>query len=72
MRGYGVAGDELPVSPSTRLRLVFLPVQRVLTSDIRGRGGGQLKPLQPFLSPARQNAEESLGFHDFSLWSLYF
>ena len=50
VRRDGVAGDGLPTSPLMRLLLVFLPVRRVLASDVCGRGDGRLKPLQPFLS----------------------
>ena len=50
VRGDGVARDGLSASQSMRLRLVFLLVRRVLSSDVRGRDGHRLKPLQPFLS----------------------
>ena len=42
-----------------RRRLVFLPVRRVLSSDGHERGGGRLKPLQPFLSPLHVKVQES-------------
>ena len=42
-----------------RRRLVFLPVQRVLSSDGFGSGGGRLKSLQPFLSLLHVKVQES-------------
>ena len=59
MQGDGVAGDGLLTSQSMHLRFVFLPVPRVLPSDIRVRDGGRLKPLQPFLSLLHVKVQES-------------
>ena len=57
--GDSVAGDGLPASQSMRRRLVLLPVRRALSSDIRGRGGDRLKPLQPLLSLLHVKVQES-------------
>ena len=59
VRGDGVAEDGLPASQLMRLRLVFLPVRCFLSSDIRVRGGGRLKPLQPFLYLLHVKVHES-------------
>ena len=59
MRGDKIAGDGLPVSPSMRRRFVLLPVRCIFSSDGRGRGGGRLKPLQPFLSLLHIKVQES-------------
>uniref|UniRef100_A0A6N2K2W6 Uncharacterized protein n=1 Tax=Salix viminalis TaxID=40686 RepID=A0A6N2K2W6_SALVM len=50
VRDGTVAVDGLPASLSMRRHVVFLLVRHVLASNGRGRGGGRLKPLQPFLS----------------------
>ena len=59
MRRDVVARDGLPTSQSMRLRLVFFQVRHVSPSDVRGRGGGRLKPLQPFLSLMHVKVQES-------------
>ena len=50
MRYDTVAGNELSLSNPVHLRLVFLPVRRVSSHGGRGRGGGWLNPVSPFLS----------------------
>ena len=59
VRGYRVTEYGLPASRSMRLRLGFLPVRRVLASNVRGCGGDWLKPLQPFLSLLHVKVQES-------------
>ena len=75
VRGDGVTGDALPASQSTHLRLVFLPVQRVLSSDGSGREGGRLKPLQSFLSLLHVKVQGSPRFvvtFNFGPWTFNF
>ena len=56
----GVDGDGLLASSSMRLRLVFLPVRRVLASDVRGRCRGRLKPFLSLLHVKVQESPPSL------------
>ena len=68
LRGACVDRDGLPASPSMRLRVVFLPVRRVLSYGGCGRDGGQLKLLAPFsLSLARKSTGEAPDFVTFAL-----
>ena len=46
-------------SPEMRRRMIILPVQLVSLSDVRGRGGGRLKPRQLFLSLLHVKVQES-------------
>ena len=50
MLRHTVAGDELLASKVMRRRMGFLPRRRISAYDVRGRGGGRLKPLVMFLS----------------------
>ena len=50
VRGRTGAGDKILKSRAMRLRMGFLPRQRVATDNVRGRGGCRLKPPATFLS----------------------
>ena len=66
VRCHTAAGDELPESREMRLLMVFLPRRRVSSSDIRGRGGGRVKPVATFLSLLQvQLQERPLSCHMF-------
>ena len=54
-----VAGNGLPASNPVRLRLVFLPVRRIFPHGGRGRGGGRLNSVAPFLSLLHVKVQKS-------------
>ena len=58
VRRHAVAGNELPESTAMRLLMGFLPRRRVSSSDVRGRGGGRVKPVTTFLSLLRVQLQE--------------
>ena len=70
-----VTENGLPASQSMRCYVVFLPVRRVSSSDVRVRVGGRLKPFVPFLSLLHTNVQLSppglLTFH-FGPWTFNF
>ena len=51
-----------------RRRVVFLPRWGVSPPDVRGRGGGRLKPTATFLSLLHVNVQESPP----SMWTFHF
>ena len=68
-----MAGNGLPAPNPVRLRLVFLPVRRVFPHGGRGRGGGRLKPVVPFLSLLHVKVQKSpSGFVYFHFGPLTF
>ena len=75
VHSHTVFGDELPASIPMRLRIVFLPMRHVSTTDVCVRGGGQCKPLATFLSLLHVKVQESppvfVTFH-FGPWTFNF